>query len=37
MMRKDIGVCKGDRQLRNLWHRWSSGWALLDGIRGQVN
>jgi hypothetical protein len=34
---KDIGVNKGDRQLQTQWHRWSSGWALLDVVRGFVN
>jgi hypothetical protein len=37
MMCKDIGVCRGDCQLRIPWHRWSSGWALLDVVRGLVN
>jgi hypothetical protein len=30
-------VCKGDYQLGTLWHWWSSGWALSDAVRGQVN
>jgi hypothetical protein len=37
MMCKDIGVCRGDCQLRIPWHLWSSGWALLDVVRGLVN
>jgi hypothetical protein len=37
MGREDIGVHKGDLQLRTLWRRWSSGWALSDVVRGLVN
>jgi hypothetical protein len=33
----DIGVHKGDRQLRTPWHRWSSDWALSDAVRALVN
>jgi hypothetical protein len=37
MVRMDIQVCKGDRQLQTLWRRWSSGWALSYAARGLVN
>jgi hypothetical protein len=37
MVRKDIGVHKGDRQLRSPRRLWSSGWALSNTVRGLVN
>jgi hypothetical protein len=33
---KDVGLCKGDHQLQTPRCRWSSGWALLNVVRGLV-
>jgi hypothetical protein len=37
MVRKDVGVRKGNRQLQTLQHQWTSDWALSDAVRGLVN
>jgi hypothetical protein len=37
MVHMDIGVHKVDRQLRTLWHQWSSGWDVSNAVRGSIN